>query len=216
MWGRCSFRLSDIDFEANLKDGIATDWPIRYADDRALVQPRRAVRGNRWIEGGARRSSLTATFSLPMALNCAEELIASRLTRLLRRQAPADLQSNGEPHPAAARARILSVPRRLLAGLPLRRVLQHAVGDAARRHAHRSPNASALRHRDRKSSTTAIASARRASASSMPSATRRPTTPPKSSSSAPPRSTPPGCSCSSATDVWPGGSAAAQASSGTT
>lgn len=32
MWGRQSYRLSDIDFEANLKDGIAIDWPIRYAD----------------------------------------------------------------------------------------------------------------------------------------------------------------------------------------
>ena len=32
MWGRQSYRLSDLDFEANLKDGIATDWPVRYAD----------------------------------------------------------------------------------------------------------------------------------------------------------------------------------------
>jgi choline dehydrogenase-like flavoprotein len=32
MWGRQSYRLSDLDFEANLKDGIAVDWPIRYAD----------------------------------------------------------------------------------------------------------------------------------------------------------------------------------------
>jgi len=32
MWGRHSYRWSDFDFEANLKDGIATDWPIRYAD----------------------------------------------------------------------------------------------------------------------------------------------------------------------------------------
>ncbi len=32
MWGRQSYRLSDIDFEANLRDGIAVDWPIRYAD----------------------------------------------------------------------------------------------------------------------------------------------------------------------------------------
>ena len=31
-WGRHTYRLSDLDFEANLKDGIATDWPIRYKD----------------------------------------------------------------------------------------------------------------------------------------------------------------------------------------
>ncbi|MBU1823180.1 MAG: GMC family oxidoreductase, partial [Bacteroidetes bacterium] len=32
MWGRQCYRLSDIDFEANLKEGIAVDWPIRYKD----------------------------------------------------------------------------------------------------------------------------------------------------------------------------------------
>lgn len=32
MWGRQSYRLSDMDFEANLRDGIAIDWPIRYKD----------------------------------------------------------------------------------------------------------------------------------------------------------------------------------------
>lgn len=31
-WGRQSYRWSDLDFEGNLKDGIAVDWPIRYAD----------------------------------------------------------------------------------------------------------------------------------------------------------------------------------------
>lgn len=32
MWGRHSYRLSEMDFEANLKDGIAVDWPIRTKD----------------------------------------------------------------------------------------------------------------------------------------------------------------------------------------
>jgi choline dehydrogenase-like flavoprotein len=32
IWGRQSYRWSDLDFEANLKDSIAIDWPIRYAD----------------------------------------------------------------------------------------------------------------------------------------------------------------------------------------
>lgn len=31
-WGRQSYRFSDMDFEANAKDGHGTDWPIRYAD----------------------------------------------------------------------------------------------------------------------------------------------------------------------------------------
>ncbi|GMN06574.1 GMC family oxidoreductase [Croceitalea sp. MTPC5] len=32
MWGRHSYRWSDIDFEANKNDGIAVDWPVRYKD----------------------------------------------------------------------------------------------------------------------------------------------------------------------------------------
>ena len=31
-WGRHSYRLSDIDFKANLNEGIAVDWPVRYRD----------------------------------------------------------------------------------------------------------------------------------------------------------------------------------------
>jgi choline dehydrogenase-like flavoprotein len=31
-WGRQSYRLGDLDFEANLKDGHGVDWPIRYKD----------------------------------------------------------------------------------------------------------------------------------------------------------------------------------------
>ena len=32
LWYRQSYRLSDIDFEANKKDGYGVDWPIRYQD----------------------------------------------------------------------------------------------------------------------------------------------------------------------------------------
>ncbi|TDW96097.1 GMC oxidoreductase [Dinghuibacter silviterrae] len=32
MWGRQSYRWSDFDFEANAKDGIGIDWPVRYKD----------------------------------------------------------------------------------------------------------------------------------------------------------------------------------------
>jgi choline dehydrogenase-like flavoprotein len=31
-WGRQCYRLSDLDFEANKKEGIGVDWPIRYKD----------------------------------------------------------------------------------------------------------------------------------------------------------------------------------------
>lgn len=32
MWARHVFRYSDLDFEANLREGTGVDWPIRYAD----------------------------------------------------------------------------------------------------------------------------------------------------------------------------------------
>ena len=32
MWSRHVFRYSDLDFEANVREGIGIDWPIRYVD----------------------------------------------------------------------------------------------------------------------------------------------------------------------------------------
>ena len=32
MWGRHSYRWSEMDFEANKSDGTAVDWPVRYKD----------------------------------------------------------------------------------------------------------------------------------------------------------------------------------------
>src|SRR5688500_14336852 len=32
LWGRQSYRFNKWDFEANAKEGIAVDWPIRYGD----------------------------------------------------------------------------------------------------------------------------------------------------------------------------------------
>jgi choline dehydrogenase-like flavoprotein len=32
LWSRACYRWSNLDFEANAKDGIAIDWPIRYKD----------------------------------------------------------------------------------------------------------------------------------------------------------------------------------------
>ena len=32
LWSRHTFRFSDLDFEANAKEGVGIDWPIRYKD----------------------------------------------------------------------------------------------------------------------------------------------------------------------------------------
>lgn len=72
MWGRQSYRLSDLDFEANAKEGIAVDWPIRYAD----LAP--------WYSHVERYAGISGTrdglpqlpdgeYLPPMDLNCVEE-----------------------------------------------------------------------------------------------------------------------------------------------
>ncbi len=78
LWGRQSYRLGDIDFEANVREGIATDWPIRYADIAPwydYVERFAGISGSR--EGLAVLPD--GEFQPPMPLNCGEELIAERL-----------------------------------------------------------------------------------------------------------------------------------------
>lgn len=81
MWGRQSYRWSDFDFEANAKDGIAIDWPIRYADIAPWydhVEKHAGIAGSH--EGLAQLPD--GQFQPAMPLNCGEELIAGRLTKL--------------------------------------------------------------------------------------------------------------------------------------
>jgi choline dehydrogenase-like flavoprotein len=79
MWGRCSFRLSDIDFEANAREGIGTDWPIRYADIAPWYSYVERFAG---IAGSIERLPQLpdGEFQPEMPLNCAESLVADRLT----------------------------------------------------------------------------------------------------------------------------------------
>ncbi len=78
MWGRQSYRWSDLDFEGNAKDGIAVDWPIRYAD---LAPWYDHVERHAGISGSAEGLPQLpdGQFQPAMPLNCAEELIAGRL-----------------------------------------------------------------------------------------------------------------------------------------
>jgi choline dehydrogenase-like flavoprotein len=81
MWGRQSYRLSDFDFEANLRDGVATDWPIRYAD---LASWYDHVERHAGIAGSLEKLPQLpdGQFQPAMPLNCGEELVAGRLTKL--------------------------------------------------------------------------------------------------------------------------------------
>jgi choline dehydrogenase-like flavoprotein len=80
MWGRLSLRWSDFDFEANAKDGIATDWPIRYADLAPWydhVEQHAGISGS--LEGMEQLPD--GKFQPPMPLNCGEEIVAGRLSK---------------------------------------------------------------------------------------------------------------------------------------
>ena len=77
-WGRQSYRLSDLDFEANAREGIAVDWPIRYADLAPWydhVEEFAGISGS--IEGLPQLPD--GRFQPAMPLNCGEELVAERL-----------------------------------------------------------------------------------------------------------------------------------------
>lgn len=80
IWGRQCYRWSDLDFEANLKDGHGVDWPIRYKDiapwyDR--VEQYIGVSGQR--EGLAQLPD--GSFQPPMELNCVENFLKNEISK---------------------------------------------------------------------------------------------------------------------------------------
>lgn len=78
MWGRQSYRLSDMDFSANARDGIAIDWPIRYKDVEpwyTYAEKFAGISGNR--DG---LPQLPDGHFLPaMEMNCVEKDVAARV-----------------------------------------------------------------------------------------------------------------------------------------
>ncbi|HHM21248.1 MAG TPA: GMC family oxidoreductase [Bacteroidetes bacterium] len=71
-WGRQSYRWSDLDFEANAKEGIGTDWPIRYKDIAPWYDY-----VEEWIGVSGQKLGLPqlpdGRFQPPMELNCVEQ-----------------------------------------------------------------------------------------------------------------------------------------------
>ncbi|SDT15282.1 Choline dehydrogenase [Mucilaginibacter mallensis] len=78
MWGRQSYRWADLDFEANLKDGIGVDWPIRYKDLApwySYVEQFAGISGNR--DGLSILPD--GDFMPPMQMNVVEKDVAARI-----------------------------------------------------------------------------------------------------------------------------------------
>jgi choline dehydrogenase-like flavoprotein len=78
IWGRQVYRLSDLDFEANLRDGIAVDWPIRYRDIASWYDHVERFIG---VSGQAEGLSHLpdGPFLPPMAMNCVEQHVQRRM-----------------------------------------------------------------------------------------------------------------------------------------
>ncbi|KYP16305.1 GMC family oxidoreductase [Flavihumibacter sp. CACIAM 22H1] len=72
LWARACYRWSDLDFEANLKDGHGIDWPIRYKDLAPwydYVEAFAGISGNR--DGIPHLPD--GIFQPPFEMNCVEK-----------------------------------------------------------------------------------------------------------------------------------------------
>ena len=85
MWGRQSYRWSDLDFEANAKDGHGVDWPIRYKEIASwydYVEKFAGISGSKeglpFLPDGQ--------FQPGMELNCVEKDMATRLKEYYKGQ----------------------------------------------------------------------------------------------------------------------------------
>ncbi len=85
MWGRQSYRFNRWDFEANAKEGVAVDWPIRYED---LAPWYSYVEKFAGIQGSKEGLEVLPDghFMPAMALNCAEKHVKKRLEEVYQGQ----------------------------------------------------------------------------------------------------------------------------------
>lgn len=80
LWARACYRWSDLDFEANAKDGHGVDWPIRYKDIAPwydYVEAFIGVSGNR--DGVA--TVPDGMFQPPFEMNCVEKVFKERVEK---------------------------------------------------------------------------------------------------------------------------------------
>lgn len=84
MWGRQCYRWSDLDFEANARDGFGTDWPIRYKDIAPWYSYVEKFVG---ISGSRENLSMLpdGEFLPPMQMNCVEQMVKDNLMKNMKR-----------------------------------------------------------------------------------------------------------------------------------
>jgi len=77
LWGRQTYRWSDLYFEENARDGIAVDWPVRYKDIEPWYTYVEKIAG---VSGSAENlPELPDSHFLPaMEMNCVEKDLSTR------------------------------------------------------------------------------------------------------------------------------------------
>ena len=78
MWGRQSYRWSDFDFEANAKDGIAVDWPVRYKEIAPWYDYAEKFAGISGSRDGLAQLP-DGQFMPAMEMNCVEKDVSARM-----------------------------------------------------------------------------------------------------------------------------------------
>ncbi len=75
MWARQVYRWSDLDFEANAREGVGIDWPLRYGDLAPWYDRVEAFIG---VSGQAEGLAQVpdGVFQAPMAMSCVERHVA--------------------------------------------------------------------------------------------------------------------------------------------
>lgn len=80
LWGRQCYRLSDLDFEANLRDGHGVDWPVRYKDLEPWYEYVEKFTGISGAKEGIPHLP-DSLFLPPMELNCVEKDFKEKLRK---------------------------------------------------------------------------------------------------------------------------------------
>jgi choline dehydrogenase-like flavoprotein len=80
LWGRQSYRLSEMDFEANGKEGIAVDWPIRYKDVASWYDYVESYIGVSGRNEGLKQLP-DGNFLPPMDFNCLEKHVKESISK---------------------------------------------------------------------------------------------------------------------------------------
>jgi choline dehydrogenase-like flavoprotein len=84
MWGRQSYRWSEFDFEANAKEGVAIDWPIRYNELAPWYDYAESFAGISGSKEGLAELP-DGQFMPAMEMNCVEKDVAARIKEKLNR-----------------------------------------------------------------------------------------------------------------------------------